>query len=450
MKKSKLKTVYVCNDCGAKFPTWSGRCSVCGAYNSITEEIISTTSLKPYITTKSVPKPINSIDVSYKGERLKTGYKNLDSALGGGFVLGQVVLLSGEPGIGKSTLLLKIASNISKVKRVLYVSGEESARQIYIRAKRLGVEDTELFVLSETNLEAILEGIESVNPGFIVFDSIQTLYSDLLESSAGSVSQVKYISGKITELSKSKGLISVIVGQVNKEGVIAGPKVLEHTVDTVVQFDGGKGYGYRILKITKNRFSSSGEMAVFNMTERGMEEVLDPSSFFLSEKPLNTSGSVIFPYTEGSKPILIEVQALVSKTFYPVPQRRAQGVDPNRLSIITAVLEKYLKINLKDRDIFVNVVGGIEVDDPAVDLPIAAAILSSYRDIPLPSSIAFFGEIGLTGEVRGVYFSDLRIKECEKMGIKRVVANLKEKFGNVDYIELNSVEDIAKTLPKLV
>ncbi|MCX7759817.1 MAG: DNA repair protein RadA [Hydrogenothermaceae bacterium] len=425
MKKVKQRTVFICNECGSKFPAWSGRCSNCGTYNTITEEIETVIPKSENFYSKSQPTPITQIKTRENFQRLSTGYKNLDEAFGGGFVEGQVVLVSGEPGIGKSTLLLKVSSNIANDKKVLYVSGEESEHQISIRAKRIGVSQQNLYILSDVSLENILEVIDNLKPDFVVFDSIQTIYSQSLESVAGSVSQVKYVCSKITEFSKSKGVISVIVGQVNKEGAIAGPKVLEHLVDTVAQFEGEKGYGYRILKIIKNRFGSSGEMAVFNMTDRGMEEVLDPSSFFLSEKPEGKSGSVIFPYTEGSKPVLVEIQALVSKTFYPVPQRRSQGIDINKLSIITAVVERELKINLKDKDIFINVVGGIEIDDPAVDLPLAVAIYSSYRDISVPSDTAFFGEIGLTGEVRGVYFSDLRIKECKKMGLKRVFASVK-------------------------
>jgi len=444
MKKNKVKTVYVCNECGATYPTWVGRCSVCGAYNSVVEEIKqdTKTTFKPQSTSQALP--ITKLKKEAEVKRYSTGFKSLDNALGGGFVDGQVVLVSGEPGVGKSTLLLQISSYFANDKKVLYISAEESQYQIYIRAERLNALKENLHILSETNLETILQAIENIKPDLLVLDSVQTVYSENLESPAGSVSQVKYVSSKITEISKSKSTISLVVGQVTKEGSIAGPKVLEHLVDTVAQFEGERGYAYRILKVIKNRFGSSGELTVFNMTEKGMEEVLQPSSFFLAEKPESASGSVIFPFTEGSKPILVEVQALVSKTFYPVPQRRVQGIDLNRLSIIIAVLEKELKINLKDKDIFVNVVGGINIDEPAVDLAVATAIYSSYKNLPIPEKTAIFGEIGLTGEVRSVYYTDIRLKECEKLGIKNVLCPVQKEDSKLNIITIKKVSQLNK------
>lgn len=443
MKKSKLKTTYVCNECGATFPTWVGRCSVCGSYNSVVEEIVEEKkAIKSSTLREILPKPITNLKSDISLERIKSGFDSLDKALGGGFVSGQVVLVSGEPGIGKSTLLLQVASNFAKRNKTLYISAEESSHQVYLRAQRLSALNDNLYVLSDTNLENIISGIENLKPGLIVLDSVQTVYSENLESPAGSVSQVKYVSSKITEISKSKGIISLIVGQVTKEGTIAGPKVLEHLVDTVAQFEGERGYAYRILKVIKNRFGSSGEIAVFNMTDKGMEEVLDPSGFFISEKPANQSGSVIFPYTEGSKPILVEVQALVSKTFYPVPQRRSQGIDLNKISIITAIMENQLKINLKDKDIFVNVVGGIKIDEPAVDLAVATAIFSAYKNIPVPDDMAIFGELGLTGEVRSVHFEDIRIKECKSKGITKILASTKYKDDSLTVLNIQKINQI--------
>ncbi|MFN3977452.1 DNA repair protein RadA [Sulfurihydrogenibium azorense] len=442
MKKSKTKTTYVCSECGATFPTWVGRCSVCGAYNSVSEEILDFKKEKSFIPKNVFPKPITEIRFDLNLSRTKSGFDNFDTAIGGGFVPGQVVLVSGEPGIGKSTLLLQISSNLAKSKKILYISAEESSYQIYLRAQRVGALEKNLYILSDTNLESIVSAIENINPDLIVLDSVQTVYSENLESPAGSVSQVKYVSSKITEISKSKGIISLIVGQVNKEGSIAGPKVLEHLVDTVAQFEGEKGYAYRILRVLKNRFGSSGEMAVFNMTDKGMEQVLDPSLFFISQRPQNQPGSVIFPYTEGSKPILVEVQALVSKTFYPVPQRRSQGIDLNKISIITAVMENHLKINLKDKDIFVNVVGGIKVDEPAVDLAVATAIFSAYKNIPIPNDMAVFGEIGLTGEVRSVHFEDIRIRECKSKGLNQVLAPTSYKESDIQVKNIRRLKEM--------
>ncbi len=444
MKKNKVKTIYICNNCGSTYPTWVGKCNECGSYNSVIEEI-KEEKKKSYTTysTSILLEPITEIKKNISLERKKTGFFSLDNALGGGLVEGQVVLISGEPGIGKSTLLLQISSYFAEKEKILYISAEESQQQIYIRAERLNAIKNNLYVLSETNFETIISAIENLNPSLIVLDSIQTVYSESLESAAGSVSQVKYISGKITEISKSKGITSLIVGQITKEGSIAGPKVLEHIVDTVAQFEGERGYGYRILKIVKNRFGSSGEIAVFSMTDKGMEEVSEPSAFFLSEKPKNEPGSVIFPYAESSKPILVEVQALVSKTFFPVPQRKSQGIDLNKLAILTAVIEKELKINLKDKDIFINVVGGINIDEPAVDLAVATAIYSSYINKPL-DNLAVFGEIGLTGEVRSVHFLDLRVKECEKFGIKNIICPNFGKTNTIGIKKLSQIKEIIK------
>jgi DNA repair protein RadA/Sms len=447
MKKNKLKTTYICNECGATFPTWVGRCSVCGSYNSVVEEILEEKrNIKNFKSNEILPKPIIDLKSDLTLERKKSGFNSLDNAFGGGFVSGQVVLISGEPGIGKSTLLLQVASNFAKGRKVLYVSAEESSHQVYLRAERLNALNKNLYVLSDTNLENIVCAIENLNPDLIVLDSVQTVYSDNLESPAGSVSQVKHVSSKITEISKSKGIVSLMVGQVTKEGSIAGPKVLEHLVDTVAQFEGERGYAYRILRVIKNRFGSSGEMAVFNMTEKGMEEVLDPSAFFIAEKPKNQAGSVIFPYTEGSKPILVEVQALISKTFYPVPQRRSQGIDLNKISIITAIMENQLKINLKDKDVFVNVVGGIKIDEPAVDLAVGTAIYSAYKNIPLSDDMAVFGEIGLTGEVRSVHFEDIRIKECKNKGITKILAPTKYKDNTINITDIRKLSQLADIL----
>jgi len=413
------KSVYICQNCGYKSYKWTGKCPECGSWGSFVEEVISSTLknvrsgwVKP---TTSEPLPLERIGEKW-AERIKTGLKEFDRVLGGGIVKGSVSLISGEPGIGKSTFLLQVSEIFSKIGNVLYVTAEESPEQIALRATRLGIKSKNLFVLAENNLQEIEKQVERIKPELIVFDSIQTLYLPYIESAAGSVSQVRESTAFITNLCKGKGITAFIVGHVTKEGNIAGPKVLEHIVDAVFQFEGDRGYNHRVFKSLKNRFGSTGELAVFEMTEKGLVEVPNPSEFFLSERPVGKSGSVIFAGVEGSRPILLEVQALVTRAVFTTPQRRAKGIDSNRLSIIVAVIEKELGYPLRNFDVFVNVVGGVKVDEPAVDLPIAAAIISSYLDRPIKENLVLFGEIGLTGEVRRVRLEELRQKEAEKNG----------------------------------
>ena len=416
---AKKRTVFVCQECGYKTPKWAGRCPECGAWGSLVEEFERESSPQKnpraawVKSTITKPLPVKEVGSSTE-ERFKTGIEEFDRVVGGGVVKGSVSLITGEPGIGKSTFLLQLAAIFAKKGKSLYVTAEESPQQVAMRAKRLGIEEESLFILSENNLEEIEKHIRELQPHFVVFDSIQTLYLPHIESSAGSVSQVREGAAFITNLSKSLGITSFIVGHVTKEGNIAGPKVLEHIVDAVFQFEGDRGYNFRLFKSLKNRFGSTGELAVFEMTEGGLKEVPNPSEFFLSERPKGKAGSVIFAGIEGSRPILLEVQALVTKATFTTPQRRAKGISPNRLSIIVAVLEKELGIPLKNFDVFVNVVGGVKVDEPAVDLPVAAAIVSSYFGRPVREELALFGEIGLTGEVRRVKLEELRQKEAEK------------------------------------
>ncbi len=446
-KNKKAKKLYICSECGATYPSWTGKCISCGQWNTIVEEIVSRKPKKT-IETNSIqkPKPITQAKEQKHHIRITTQIPSLDEALGGGIVLGQVILLSGEPGIGKSTLLLQVASNISKERKVLYITGEESTHQVFIRGERIGALSDNLYIMSETNLEVIIDTIEHENPEFLIIDSVQTIYSSELESAAGSVSQVREVSAKITEIAKTKNIPVIIIGQVTKEGNIAGPKVLEHIVDTVAHFEGERGHSYRVLKVIKNRFGSSGEIAVFNMKDTGLEEVKNPSSFFISERPEGKSGSIIFPFTEGSKPVLVEVQALVSKTVYAVPQRKTQGIDINRLSIILAILEKEGNIFLKDRDVFVNVVGGMFIKEPAVDLAVAIAIISSFFNIPVDRRLIAFGELGLAGEIRSVHYTEQRIKEAKKFGFNKIVIPYNSKIDDPDIIPVKYIKEVIELL----
>ena len=422
----KRETTFVCQKCGYTSPKWLGKCPECGSWGSFVEEVreLSKNPRSAWIDHKGgKPLPITEIG-SLKEEREKTGIGEFDRVLGGGIVKGSVSLISGEPGIGKSTFLLQVASLLSERGKVLYVTAEESPEQIAMRARRLGALKDSLLILSENNLEKVSKYIDEINPKLVVYDSIQTLFLPYIESAAGSVSQVRECTAFITNISKRRGISSFIVGHVTKEGTIAGPKVLEHIVDAVFQFEGDRGYNFRVFRSLKNRFGSTGELAVFEMTERGLKEVPNPSEFFLSERPLGKSGSAIFAGIEGSRPILLEVQALVTRAVFTTPQRRARGINVNRLSIIVATIEKELGFPLRNFDIFVNVVGGVKVDEPAVDLPIAAAVISSYLDRPIRENLALFGEIGLTGEVRRVKLEELREKEAQKNGFK-VIRNIK-------------------------
>jgi len=410
--------IYVCQKCGYKTHKWAGRCPDCGSWSSLVEEKAPSKKKRGWIAEKSSqPSPITQIS-AVSEERFLTGIGEFDRVVGGGVVLGSVSLISGEPGVGKSTFLLQLSQAFAKRGKVLYITAEESASQVALRASRLGIREENLFVLAENNLEEAAKRIEELSPLFVVFDSIQTLYLPELESSAGSVSQVRESAAFITNLCKRKGITSFIVGHVNKEGSIAGPKVLEHIVDAVFQFEGDRGYNLRILKSLKNRFGSTGELALFEMREEGLVEVENPSEFFLAERPKGKPGSAVFAGIEGSLPVLLEVQALVSRAVFATPQRRAKGISPNRLSIIVAVLEKELGIPLRNFDVFVNVVGGIKVDEPGVDLPIAAAIASSYYAKPIRQDLALFGEIGLTGEVRRVKLEEVRKREAERNSLK--------------------------------
>ncbi|OHE16517.1 MAG: DNA repair protein RadA, partial [Syntrophobacterales bacterium GWC2_56_13] len=388
----------------------------------VEEEVRETDGNRPAdLRFDGVPQSIDAIEAD-EGERISTGIAEMDRVLGGGIVGGSAILVGGDPGIGKSTLLLQVLEKMAeRGLKVLYVSGEESARQIRLRGKRLGASAKDLLILVEVELEGILSRIQEIKPAVAVIDSIQTVYSSVLSSAPGSVGQVREASGRLILLSKQTGIPIFLVGHVTKDGSIAGPKVLEHMVDTVLYFEGDSGHAYRIIRGIKNRFGPTHEIGVFEMRDTGLAEVSNPSAFFLAERPEAAAGSVVVPSMEGSRPILIEVQSLVSPTSFGMPRRTAIGVDHNRVSLLVAVMDKICGIHLSGSDIFLNVAGGVKVDEPAIDLGIVSAMASSFLDRPIAAGTVVFGEIGLTGEIRGISQAGVRIKEAARMGFMRCI-----------------------------
>jgi DNA repair protein RadA/Sms len=430
---NKPDSQFVCQACGQDFPRWSGQCPSCGEWNTLTEEI---TNDKPQISNKfqiqnhKQEKPIPITEVDFKSEqRMPTGMAELDRVLGGGVVAGSAVLVAGEPGIGKSTMMLQAAEALAKKEKVLYVSGEESTRQIRLRAERLGTLSKNLILLPETSLYAIEHAITEVKPGFVVIDSIQTLFREDVSSAASSVAQVRECAAYLVRIAKTTGIPIFIVGHVTKEGTVAGPRVLEHVVDTVLYFEGEQHKQYRVLRATKNRFGSTQEVGIFEMKENGLVEVTNPSEIFISERAATAPGSIITAAIEGTRPLLVEIQALVVPTKMAYPIRKASGVDYNRVSVIIAVLERHLGFKLSSMDIYVNAAGGVRTVEPAIDLPIALAIASGYKNKVLDPKALAVGEIGLAGELRSVNHIAQRVKEAEKLGFSSVylpASNLKE------------------------
>ena len=430
----KLKTKFVCQSCGYSSPKWSGKCPDCGIWNTMAEEIVDTNKIKNERSSSLKAKSADIVllsDVESQGEvRFKTGIEEFDRVLGGGIVPGSVVLIGGDPGIGKSTLMLQVADKI-KNKKILYISGEESSSQIKLRCERLNYHLENFYLLSETNLEIITSVIENENPDLVVVDSIQTIYRPDIESSPGTIVQLRESTSYLIKIAKFKNIPVMLVGHITKDGAIAGPKVLEHMVDTVLQFEGERTHLYRILRGIKNRFGSTNEIGIFEMTDKGLREVQNPSEVFLSQRNYGASGCVISASIEGTRPILIEVQALVTSTSYGFPQRTSIGFDYKRLNIIIAILEKKLGIFLSKYDIFLNIAGGIKIDEPAIDLAVALSIYSSLKDIPVDSETVVIGELGLSGEVRTISYIEKRISESSKLGFKQIILP-KNNLKNVD------------------
>ncbi len=447
---AKNSSVFVCNECGYESSKWLGKCPSCNTWNSFFEEKIIKTKNNDTRKSNKDSKPVKLQDVvTEDGNRFKTGFDELDRVLGGGLVKGSLVLLGGDPGIGKSTLILQLCDKIQLKESILYISGEESGTQIKLRANRLGIKNENILFLGETSIELIDETIENVNPSLVIIDSIQTMYSDDISSAPGSVSQVRECTAKVMQICKKRDISTIIIGHVTKEGAIAGPRVLEHMVDTVLYLEGDRYLSYRILRGVKNRFGPTNEIGVFEMRDKGLAEVLNPSSLLISEREGNPLGSVIVGALEGTRPILIEMQALVTKTIYGMPRRTANGIDYNRLNLLMAVIEKTSGMFLGNYDAYLNIVGGIRINEPAIDLGIILSVISSFKNVPIQKDVIVMGEVGLTGEIRNVNMIEDRIKEAQKMGFKKCIIPFsnKQKISGkfeIDIVGVKNVNDAIK------
>ena len=427
---AKIKKAFFCQSCGAQNAQWQGQCNACKAWNTLVEEIIEKETPKEWVSDTSlentIPIPINAIDVT-QTPRIKTKDEELNRVLGGGLVPGSVILLGGEPGIGKSTLLLQVS--LSLTTNVLYISGEESQQQIKLRADRMGLSGENCFVLSQTETQKIFQQIQKVKPDLLIVDSIQTLHSNHIDSGAGSVSQIRATAGELIQFAKNTNTPVILVGHITKDGNIAGPKILEHMVDTVLQFEGDRNHIYRILRAQKNRFGATSEIGIYEMISQGLRQVTNPSEVLISEKEEALSGHAIAATVEGIRPLMIEVQALVSTAVYGTPQRSSTGFNAKRLNMLLAVLEKRAGFSLGSKDVFINITGGITIEDPALDMAVVAALLSSYHDIPILQKICFAAEIGLSGEIRPIAKAEIRIQEAEKLGFEQIVLSKFSKLG---------------------
>jgi DNA repair protein RadA/Sms len=432
----KSRTLFVCQQCGHQSAKWLGKCPDCNAWNSLQEELVCRTDVRGMAGEReSAALPISKVDASAE-ERIPCGISEFDRVLGGGLVTGSLVLIGGDPGIGKSTLLLQVMGHLARRNGpVLYVSGEESVQQIRLRAGRMRMGGDTLYLLAETSLERILTQVNKLQPKALVVDSIQTVYTSAIESAPGSVSQVRETAGRLMLLAKGSGLPTFLVGHVTKDGSLAGPRVLEHMVDTVLYFEGDTGHSFRILRAVKNRFGSTNEIGVFEMKEGGLAEVKNPSELFLSERPLGVSGSLVVASLEGTRPLLVELQALVSSSSYGVPRRTTIGVDHNRLALLVAVLEKKVGLNLGGQDIFLNVAGGVRLSEPAADLGMALAVASSHLDRAIEPQTLVLGEVGLAGEVRAISQPEIRVREAAKLGFSRCIL----PKGNLDRVQVSGI-----------
>jgi DNA repair protein RadA/Sms len=449
MTMAKTHVYYECQSCGRRTPRYMGKCPTCGEFNTmieLIEEPEPKAAARPASQLQSHPQRLSEVSVE-AGERYPVPVGELARVLGGGLVPGSVVLVGGDPGIGKSTLLLQVAVLMDQIAGpVLYVSGEESERQIKMRSERLGLNSQNLYLVTETEVGAILAHVEAVKPRLLIVDSIQTTYMEDKASSAGSVSQVRECASRFRELAKNSGIAVFLVGHVTKEGVIAGPRVLEHIVDTVLYLEGDRFQAYRLLRSVKNRFGPTSEVGVFEMRDRGLVEITNPSELFIAERVVNAPGSAIAVTLEGTRPLLVEVQALASQTVYPNPRRTANGIDFNRMLLISAVLTKRVGIKLYDKDLFINVISGLKIDEPAADLAIAVAVASSVTDVPVPADMAFIGEIGLSGELRAVSQTAMRVREAVKLGFKRLLVprtfrHEDTRGSGVEVVRVRSIAD---------
>lgn len=451
MELAKRKTKYVCQDCGYESAKWMGKCPGCNNWNTLVEEMEASSmrSGQPLAgNTNSVRKPESITTIELEEEpRITTSMKEFNRVLGGGIVPGSLALIGGDPGIGKSTLLLQISSQLAeKQLPVLYISGEESARQTKLRADRLGIKSDLLYVLAETNMFDIAKQINEIKPSFVVIDSIQTIFREEVTSAPGSVSQVRECTGELMKIAKGHGIPIFIVGHVTKEGAIAGPRLLEHMVDAVLYFEGERHHVYRILRGVKNRFGSTHEMGIFEMKEEGLREVMNPSEIFLEERSQGAAGSTVVASMEGTRPVLVEIQALISPTSFGNPRRMATGIEANRVPLLMAVLEKRVGLMLQNQDAYIKVAGGVKLDEPAIDLAVAVSIASSFRDQPTKPEDIFVGEVGLTGEVRRVARIEQRVQEAAKLGFKRVICPNRNLGGwtaseSVQVIGVNTVQE---------